>query len=45
MYEHDPAKRRALLTFTVIGAGFTGVEMVGELIDWIPILAKEYKLD
>ena len=45
MYEHDPAKRRALLTFTVIGAGFTGVEMVGELIDWVPILAKEYKLD
>ena len=45
MYEHDPAKRRALLTFTVIGAGFTGVEMVGELIDWVPILAKEFKLD
>ncbi len=58
--EHDPAKRRALLTFTVIGAGakrralltftvigagFTGIEMIGELIDWVPILAKEYKLD
>lgn len=45
MVEHDAAKRRALLTFTVIGAGFTGIEMIGELIDWVPILAKEYKLD
>ena len=45
MFEHDAAKRRALLTFTVIGAGFTGIEMIGELIDWVPILAKEYKLD
>lgn len=45
MVEHDETKRRALLTFTVIGAGFTGIEMVGELIDWVPILAKEYKLD
>lgn len=45
MREHDEAKRRALLTFTVIGAGFTGIEMVGELIDWVPILAKQFKLD
>lgn len=45
MREHDEAKRRALLTFTVIGAGFTGIEMVGELIDWVPILAREFKLD
>lgn len=45
MGEYDEAKRRALLTFTVIGAGFTGIEMIGELIDWVPILAKEYKLD
>lgn len=45
MKEHDVAKRRALLTFTVIGAGFTGIEMIGELIDWVPILAKQFKLD
>lgn len=45
MSEHDEAKRRALLTFTVIGAGFTGIEMVGELIDWVPVLAKEFKLN
>ncbi|EHI69845.1 FAD-dependent oxidoreductase [Streptococcus ictaluri] len=45
MKEHDPAKRKALLTFSVIGAGFTGIEMIGELIDWVPILAKQFKLD
>ncbi|MCK4028241.1 NAD(P)/FAD-dependent oxidoreductase [Streptococcus suis] len=45
MREHDEARRRALLTFTVIGAGFTGIEMVGELIDWVPVLAREFKLD
>lgn len=43
--EHDEAKRRALLSFIVCGAGFTGVEMVGELIEWLPILAKEHKLN
>ena len=43
--EHDPQKRKALLTFAVCGAGFTGVELVGELMDWIPVLAHEYNLD
>ena len=43
--EHDEAKRRALLSFLVCGAGFTGVEMVGELVEWVPRLAKDYKLD
>lgn len=43
--EHDEAKRRELLSFAVVGAGFTGVEMVGELIEWVPRLAKDYKLD
>ncbi|MGC3987449.1 MAG: NAD(P)/FAD-dependent oxidoreductase [Pseudorhodoferax sp.] len=31
--EHDPARRRALLTFVVIGAGPTGVEMAGTLAE------------
>ncbi|MBO9513404.1 MAG: NAD(P)/FAD-dependent oxidoreductase [Variovorax sp.] len=31
--ETDPAKRRALLTFAVIGAGPTGVEMAGTLAE------------
>ena len=31
--EHDAARRRALLTFVVIGAGPTGVEMAGTLAE------------
>ncbi|WP_394238110.1 FAD-dependent oxidoreductase [Niallia oryzisoli] len=41
----DPATRKAMLTFTVCGSGFTGIEMVGELIEWKTGLAREYKLD
>ncbi|MDO4680494.1 MAG: FAD-dependent oxidoreductase [Aerococcus sp.] len=43
--EHDEAKRRELLTFVVAGGGFTGVEMVGELAEWLPILAKKHHLN
>lgn len=43
--EHDPVKRRALLSFLVCGGGFTGVEMIGELVEWLPILAEEHKLN
>lgn len=43
--EPDAAVRRALLTFVVCGSGFTGIEMIGELVDWKARLAKEYKLD
>ncbi|WP_138419986.1 FAD-dependent oxidoreductase [Aquibacillus sediminis] len=43
--EHDEATRRAMLTFTVCGSGFTGIEMVGELIEWKERLAKEHKLN
>lgn len=32
--EVDDEKRRALLTISVAGSGFTGIEMAGELIDW-----------
>jgi NADH dehydrogenase len=44
-YEKDPEKRKELMTFVVAGAGFTGVEMLGELIEWLPILCKEYGAD
>jgi len=40
--EDDPDKRKSLLTFTVVGAGFTGVEMVGELIQWTRDLSKNH---
>ena len=43
--EPDPAKRRALLTFYIIGAGFTGVEMAGELAEYAPTLCREFKID
>lgn len=43
--EPDINKRRELLSFVVIGAGFTGVEMVGEIIEWVDRLAKDNQLD
>ncbi len=43
--EHDDAKRRAMLTMVVAGAGFTGVEMIGDLMEWKDRLAKDNKLD
>lgn len=32
--ETDTFKRKRLLTFVVIGCGFTGIEMIGELAEW-----------
>lgn len=43
--ETDPAERRRLLTFYVVGAGFTGVEMVGELAEYVPILCDKFSID
>ncbi|GFH43183.1 NADH dehydrogenase [Lactococcus hodotermopsidis] len=43
--EHDDKKRQAMLNFVVAGSGFTGIEMVGELIDWRAVVARDYKLD
>lgn len=43
--EPDAEVRKAMLTFVVCGSGFTGIEMIGELIDWKDRLAKEFKLD
>lgn len=42
--EEDEEKRRQLLTFVVGGAGFTGVEMIGELAHWVRLLRREYKI-
>lgn len=42
--EGDPEKRRELLTFVVGGGGFTGIEMMGELIEWTKTLCKKYKI-
>lgn len=40
--EKDPEKRKEILTFVVGGGGFTGVEMMGELIEWTRSLCKKY---
>lgn len=43
--ERDAKERKRLLTFYVIGAGFTGVEMVGELAEYVPILCEKFEID
>lgn len=42
--EKDPEKRKELLTFVVGGGGFTGVELMGELIEWTRTLCKKYDI-
>lgn len=43
-YKSEP-HRKELLTFIVGGAGFTGIEFVGELADRIPYLCKIHDVD
>lgn len=43
--EKDEAEKKRLLTFVVAGAGFTGVEMIGELGIWVKSLCKEHKIN
>ncbi len=43
--EKDPERRRDLLSFVVVGAGFTGVEMVGELAEQANVLARKTGVD
>lgn len=42
--EKDEDVRRKLLTFVVIGCGFTGVEMIGELGEWKKTLCKDFSV-
>lgn len=42
--EYDPTKRKALLTFAIIGAGPTGVELAGSIIELARVtLRDEYR--
>lgn len=41
----DKKEKERLLTFYVVGTGFTGVEMAGELAEYAPILCKKYEID
>lgn len=40
--ETDPRSRQEMLTFVVAGAGFSGVETIGELNDFVHDLRKSY---
>ncbi len=41
--ENDPEKRKAMLTFVVVGGGPTGVEFAGSLVELVRyVLAKDY---
>lgn len=40
---NDPEQRKALLTFVVVGANYTGVELAGEYDAFIKTAAKDYK--
>lgn len=43
--EPNQEEKKKLLTFYVVGAGFTGVEMIGELAEYVPILCEQYEID
>lgn len=43
--ETDEEKKRLLLSFYVVGAGFTGVEMAGELAEYVPYLCDVLEID
>ena len=43
--EADPERRKKLLSFYIIGGGFTGVEMAGELAEYVPILCEKFKVN
>jgi len=40
--ESNPEKRKELLTFVVAGAGLTGIEIAGELLEWKQHLCVSY---
>lgn len=42
--ETNPVIRRGLLTFVVIGCGFTGIEMIGELAEWCDRLCQTFNI-
>ena len=43
--EKDPGRRGELLTFAIGGGGFTGVELMGELLEWTRALCRQYGID
>ncbi|MFV0466174.1 MAG: FAD-dependent oxidoreductase [Lachnospiraceae bacterium] len=43
--ERSEEERRKLLSFYIVGAGFTGVEMAGELAEYVPFLCERFEID
>jgi NADH dehydrogenase len=43
--ETDMDSKKKMLTFYIIGAGATGIEMAGELAEYVPILCRNYEID
>lgn len=43
--EPDKQRRQELLTFVVVGGGFTGIEMIGELGEWKERLCSDFYID
>lgn len=41
----DKEERRKLLSIFIVGAGFTGVEMAGELAEYLPIICDKFEID
>ncbi len=41
----DIDEKKRLLNFNVVGAGFTGVEMAGELAEYVPVLCNKFEID
>jgi len=41
--ERDPARRRSLLTYVIVGGGYTGVEVAGELVDFFRSILRFYR--
>jgi len=42
--EIDTEKRKEYLTFVVGGGGYTGIEMIGELVEWVEDLCIDYNI-
>lgn len=43
--ERNPEVRKEMLTFVVVGAGFTGVELIGEMAEYVEELCRDFRVD
>ncbi len=41
----DETERRKMLSIYVVGAGFTGVELAGEIAEYLPIICNKFEID